>query len=129
VPGSRAPTCPRTDLCAAALGHRKGRVDETFFFSQRTALAKLVGDVGQKLAQNLVATPGLEAPMHCSSDRTAALFDRPWDTLLMHHHSYRPKIEPVAGADMGVLALKLAYLELIANSNKQNGDGSAQFVP
>jgi hypothetical protein len=22
----------RTDLCAAALGHRKGRVDEPFFF-------------------------------------------------------------------------------------------------
>jgi hypothetical protein len=41
----------RTDLCAAALGHRKGRVDETFFFIiQRTALAKLVGDVGQSLA-------------------------------------------------------------------------------
>src|SRR6516165_10095507 len=54
----------RTDLCAAALGHRKGRVDETLFFIQRAALAKLVGDVGQNLAQNLVATPGLEAPMH-----------------------------------------------------------------
>jgi hypothetical protein len=38
--------------------------DETLFFIQRTALAKLVGDVGQNLAQNLVATPGLEAPMH-----------------------------------------------------------------
>ena len=30
----------------------------------RAALAKLVGDVGQNLAQNLVATPRLEAPMH-----------------------------------------------------------------
>ena len=40
----------RTDLCAAALGHRKGRIDETFFFIQRAALAKLVGDVGQNLA-------------------------------------------------------------------------------
>src|SRR5262249_37496840 len=30
----------------SALGHRKDRVDETFFFIQRDALAKLVGDVG-----------------------------------------------------------------------------------
>src|SRR6516165_596573 len=32
--------------------------------SASAPLAKLVGDVGQNLAQNLVATPGLEAPMH-----------------------------------------------------------------
>jgi hypothetical protein len=33
-------------------------------FIQHAALAKLVGDVGQNVARNLVATPGLEAPMH-----------------------------------------------------------------
>ena len=40
----------RTDIRPAALGHRKGRIDETLFFIQRAALAKLVGDVGQNLA-------------------------------------------------------------------------------
>jgi hypothetical protein len=33
-----------------AFGHRESRVDGTFFFIQRAALAKLVGDVGQNLA-------------------------------------------------------------------------------
>jgi hypothetical protein len=36
----------------------------SMIFIQHAALAKLVGDVGQNLARNLVATPGLEAPMH-----------------------------------------------------------------
>ena len=31
----------QADLSAAAFGHRKGRVDETFFFIQRAALAEL----------------------------------------------------------------------------------------
>jgi hypothetical protein len=41
----------RPNLRAAALGHRKGRVDETFFFIQRAVLAKLVGDAGSFLHQ------------------------------------------------------------------------------
>ena len=40
----------RTDLGATALGHRKGRVDETFLCIQRAALAKLVGYVSQNPA-------------------------------------------------------------------------------
>ena len=41
----------RADLCPAALRHREGRIDETLFFIQRAALAKLVGDVGQNLTK------------------------------------------------------------------------------
>ena len=53
--------CP--DFCPAALRHDEGRIDEALFFVQRASLAKLVSDIHQHSAQNLVAAPSLKAPM------------------------------------------------------------------
>src|SRR5262249_53215033 len=47
-----------------ALGHHERRVDEAFFFIQRTSGAKLVSNIRQQPPQNLIAAPGLKAPMY-----------------------------------------------------------------
>ena len=54
----------RTDFGTAALGHRKGRVDEALFLIQCASVAKPVGNVGQNAAQNFIAAPGLKTAMH-----------------------------------------------------------------
>src|SRR5262249_6849583 len=54
--------CP--NLCPATLGHHERRVDEAFFFIQRTSVAKLVSNIRQQPPQNLVAAPSLKAPMY-----------------------------------------------------------------
>jgi len=54
--------CP--DFCPTALRHDEGRIDEALLFVQRASLAKLVRDIPQHPAQNLVAAPSLKAPMH-----------------------------------------------------------------
>ena len=46
-----------------AFGHYEGRIDEAFFFIERTSVAKLVGNICQHLPQYLVAAPSLEASM------------------------------------------------------------------
>src|SRR5215471_12589554 len=55
--------CP--NLCPATLGHYERRVDEAFFFIQRTSVAKLVSNIRQQPPQNLIAAPSLKAPMYC----------------------------------------------------------------
>ena len=47
----------------AALSHREGRVNKTFFFVERSTFAKLVGDVRQNPTQYLAAAPRLETTM------------------------------------------------------------------
>jgi hypothetical protein len=42
----------------------QGRIDEAFFFIERTSVAKFVGNICQHLPQYLVAAPSLEASMH-----------------------------------------------------------------
>ena len=54
----------RTDFRPTAFGHRKGRVDEALLFIERAALSKLVGDIHQDLAQNLIAAPCLKPAMN-----------------------------------------------------------------
>src|SRR6476646_8244088 len=54
--------CP--NLCPATLGHHERRVDEAFFFIQRTSVAKLVSNIRQQPPQNLIAAPSLKAPMY-----------------------------------------------------------------
>src|SRR5262245_53219092 len=54
--------CP--NLCPATLGHPEGRVDEAFFFIQRTSVAKLVSNIRQQPPQNFIAAPSLTAPMY-----------------------------------------------------------------
>jgi hypothetical protein len=54
----------RTDFRAAALGRRKGCVDEALFFVERAVLAKFVGDVSQNTPQHFIVAPVLKAPMH-----------------------------------------------------------------
>jgi hypothetical protein len=52
------------DFRPPTLGHDEGCVDETFFFVQCAAIAKLVGNIRQHATQNLIATPTLKTPMH-----------------------------------------------------------------
>src|ERR1700730_2280471 len=54
----------RSDLRTSTLGHREGCIDEALFFIQRAALAKLVGNIHQSPAQNLVSAPALKAAMY-----------------------------------------------------------------
>src|SRR5262249_27828827 len=54
--------CP--NLCPATLRHHERRVDEAFFFIQRTSVAKLVSNIRQQPPQNLIAAPSLKAPMY-----------------------------------------------------------------
>ena len=54
----------RPDLGAATFRHDKRRIDEAFFFIQRTPIAKFVGNVRQRATQDLIPAPGLKAPMH-----------------------------------------------------------------
>jgi len=61
--GSSGPPSPY-DIRSAAFGHHERRVDEAFLFIKRAFVAKLVGDIRQHATQNLVAAPGLKAPMH-----------------------------------------------------------------
>jgi hypothetical protein len=51
-------------ISAATLGHHERRVDEAFFFIQRTSVAKLVSNIRQQPPQNLIAAPSLKAPMY-----------------------------------------------------------------
>jgi hypothetical protein len=53
----------------ATFGHDERRVDEPFFFIQCTSVAKLF----KNPAQNLVAAPSLEAPMHRVAPRSRGL--------------------------------------------------------
>src|SRR6516162_1168970 len=54
--------CP--NLCPATLGHHERRVDEAFFFIERTSVAKLVSNIRQQPPQNLIAAPSLKALMY-----------------------------------------------------------------
>ena len=45
--------CP--NLCPATRGHHERRVDETFFFIQRTSVAKLVSNIRQQPPPTLLA--------------------------------------------------------------------------
>jgi len=54
--------CP--NLCLATLGHHERRVDEAFFFIQRTSLAKLVCNIRQQPPQKLIAATSLKPPMY-----------------------------------------------------------------
>jgi hypothetical protein len=54
--------CP--DLCPATLGHHERRVDEAFFFIQRTFVAKIVSNIRQHPPQNLIAALSLKTPMY-----------------------------------------------------------------
>ena len=53
-----------SDFQPATLGHNEGCVDEAFFFVERAAVAKFVGNIRQDPAQNFVAAPSLKSPMH-----------------------------------------------------------------
>ena len=62
-----------SDLRSAAFGHNEGRVDEAFFFIHHAFVAKLVSNIRQYPAQNLVATKLESADAQfCSSDSFAA---------------------------------------------------------
>src|SRR6516165_10350743 len=52
------------DFCPTAFSHYECRIDEAFFFIERTSVAKLVGNIRQHPPQGLVAAPSLEASMH-----------------------------------------------------------------
>jgi len=54
----------RSDPRSATLGHNERCVDEAFFFVERAAVAKFVGNIRQHPAQNFVAAPSLKSPMH-----------------------------------------------------------------
>src|SRR5215471_8498812 len=58
------PACRCPNLYPATLGHHECRVDEAFFFIQRTSVAKLVSNIRQQPPQNLIAAPSLKAPMY-----------------------------------------------------------------
>jgi hypothetical protein len=60
-----------SDFRPPTLGHDEGCVDETFFFVQCAAIAKLVGNIRQHATQNLIATPTLKTPMHSFVVRVA----------------------------------------------------------
>ena len=53
-----------SDFCPAAFSHNESCVDEAFFFVERAAVAKFVGNIRQDPAQNFVVAPSLKAPMH-----------------------------------------------------------------
>src|ERR1700687_3191129 len=53
-----------SDLRPAALGHNESCVDEAFFFVERAAVAKVVGNIRQHSTQNFIAAPSLKSPMH-----------------------------------------------------------------
>ena len=46
---------PSPSLPTATLGHHERRVDETFFFIQRTSVAKLVSNIRQQPPPTLLA--------------------------------------------------------------------------
>jgi hypothetical protein len=75
-------------------------------FIQHAALAKLVGDVGQNLARNLVATPGLEAPMHSFVVRIALRQHVPLRAGVQNP-KHRFKNQKLAAARPGVGRLRL----------------------
>ena len=64
----------RANVGTSSLRHRKGRVDEAFFFVQHAARTKLVGDVRSKLvAESRFGTKsGTGDARFCNSDNTAA---------------------------------------------------------
>jgi hypothetical protein len=55
---------PRFVVPISTLGHHERRVDEAFFFMQRTSVAKLVSNIRQHPPQNLIAEPSLKALMY-----------------------------------------------------------------
>jgi hypothetical protein len=55
---------PFPRFVTATLGHHERRVDEAFFFIQRTSVAKLASNIRQQPPQNLIAASSLKAPMY-----------------------------------------------------------------
>src|SRR5262245_22377495 len=50
--------------CPPPLAINQRRVDEAFFFIQRTSVEKLVSNIRQQPPQNLIAAPRLKPPMY-----------------------------------------------------------------
>ena len=56
--------------------HHERRVDEPFFFIQRTSVAGLVSNIRHQPPQNLIATPSLKALMYCFVVGIVRAFER-----------------------------------------------------